>query len=444
MSLSSGMNAGVAGLSANSTRLAVISDNIANSNTNGYRKADVDFSALVTSSAGGSYTAGGVRVSTYRNVSEAGALITSGNSTDIAVAGTGMLPVTPIGAVDLPAGQRPFQMVATGSFRQDQDGFLKTPGGLVLQGWETTADGALAAAVSRDSPASLVPVKLSAYLTASDPTTEIELGVNLPAEETASTALGTTISAPIQYFDALGIGNTLTIEYTPVIPATGFSNAWTLTISDSVSGGSVAEFDLTFDSTRAGAGELLSATAAAGNPTDPVGAGTTASYDATEGLLTIYVPDGPISVRLLSGPDGAGLSQLAAPYTPNGLSKNGSPAGNLANLEIDADGTLAGVYDNGSRRALYRIPLASVPNPDGLTAIDNQAFEISRASGNLYFFDAGSGPAGEISGFALQQSTVDIAEELTDMIVTQRAFSSNATVIRTVDEMLQETTSLKR
>ena len=69
-----------------------------------------------------------------------------------------------------------------------------------------------------------------------------------------------------------------------------------------------------------------------------------------------------------------------------------------------------------------------------LTAVDNQAFEISATSGNMFLFDAGSGPAGEISGFALQQSTVDIAEELTDMIVTQRAFSSNATVIRTVDE----------
>lgn len=444
MSLTSGLNAGVAGLSANSTRMAVISDNIANSNTNGYRKADVDFSALVTSSSGGKYTAGGVRVSTFRNVSEAGALITSGNSTDIAVAGTGMLPVTPVGSIDLPTGQRPFQMLATGSFRQDQDGYLVTPSGLVLMGWETATDGSLVSSVSRDTPNSLVPVRLSAYLTASDPTTEIELGVNLPAEETAFDAAGTTISAPIQYYDALGISNTLTVDYTPVIPAAGYSNAWQVSISDSASGGLIAEFDLTFDGTRAGAGELLTATAAAGNPADPVGAGTTAAYDATTGLLTVYVPDGPIAIRLASGPDGAGLSQLAAPYTPNGLSKNGSPAGNLANLEVDPDGTLIGVYDNGSRRALYRIPLASVPNMDGLRAVDNQAFEISRESGNLYLFDAGSGPAGEISGFALQQSTVDIAEELTDMIVTQRAFSSNATVIRTVDEMLQETTSLKR
>lgn len=445
MSLSSGLNAGVAGLSVNSTRLAVISDNIANSNTNGYRKADVDFSALVTSSgSGGSYTAGGVSVSTYRNVSTAGALITSSNSTDIAVAGTGMMPVTPIGSVELAPGQRPFQMVATGSFRQDQNGYLVTPGGLVLTGWETTADGTLTSSVSRDTPSDLVPVKLSAYLTASDPTTAIELGVNLPADETAAGSPGTTITSPIEYYDALGISHTLTIDYTPIVPATGVSSQWTLSISDSVTPGLIAEFDLAFDGTRAGAGDLLSAPAAATNPTDPNGVGTTAAYDATTGILTVHVPDGPIEIRIKSSTDGAGLSQLAAPFTPNGLSKNGSPAGNLANLEIDSEGVLAGVYDNGSRRALYQIPLVSVPNPDGLTAIDNQAFEISRNSGNMYLFDAGSGPAGSISGFALQQSTVDIAEELTDMIVTQRAFSSNATVIRTVDEMLQETTSLKR
>lgn len=444
MSLSSGLNAGVAGLSVNSTRLAVISDNIANSNTNGYRKADVDFSALVTASSGGTFTAGGVRVSTYRNVSQAGALITSSNPTDIAVAGTGMLPVTPIGSVELPSGQRPFQMVATGSFRQDQNGYLVTPGGLVLTGWETLSDGTLTSAVSRDTPTSLVPVKLSAYLTASDPTTAIDLGVNLPADETVAGSAGTPITSPIEYYDALGLSHTLTITYTPVVPAAGVSNQWQLGISDSATGGPVAEFDLTFDGTRAGAGDLLSATAGAGNPVDPNGAGTTATYNAATGLLTINVPDGPIEVRLQSGTEGAGLSQLAAPFTPNGLSKNGAPAGNLANLEISADGVLSGVYDNGSRRALYRIPLASVPNPDGLTAIDNQAFEISAKSGNMFLFDAGSGPAGEISGFALQQSTVDIAEELTDMIVTQRAFSSNATVIRTVDEMLQETTSLKR
>lgn len=446
MSLSSGLNAGVAGLSVNSTRLAVISDNIANSNTNGYRRTDVDFSSLVTASNGGTFTAGGVKVSTFRDVTSSGALITSSSPTDIAVSGSGLLPVTPLSAVDLPASQRPFQMVATGSFRQNEDGFLVTPGDLALQGWATDANGDLLTNVSRDSPSSLEAVRLSAFLTAADSTTRIELGVNLPAEETVAGSSGVSIESPIEYFDAIGLQHQITFTYTPVIPATGVSNAWTLSVNDSATTapGLLAEFDLTFDGTRTGPGSLLTATAAGTNPADPNGAGTTASFDATTGALTIHVPDGPIEVQLASNTFGTGLSQLAAPFTPNGLTKNGAPAGNLQALEIDGNGLLAGVYDTGQRRVLYQIPLAAMPNPNGLNALDNQAFEISSDSGDVFFFDAGDGPAGEISGFALQQSTVDVAEELTDMIVTQRAFSSNATVIRTVDEMLQETTSLKR
>ena len=446
MSLSSGLNAGVAGLSVNATRLAVISDNIANSNTNGYRRTDVDFSSLVTASNGGSFTAGGVNVSTFRDVANSGALITSSNSTDIAVSGSGLLPVVPLASANDPASSRPFQMVATGAFRQNEDGFLITPGELALQGWPTDAAGNLLTSVSRDSPSSLEPVRLSAFLTAADSTTRIELGVNLPAEETIAGATGVAIDSPIEYFDAIGLRHQLTFTYTPVVPATGVSNAWTFSISDSATTapGLIAEFDLTFDGTRNGPGSLLSATAAGTNPVDPQGAGTTAAFDATTGTLTIHVPDGPIEVQILSNSFGTGLSQLAAPFTPNGLSKNGAPAGNLQGLDIDANGFLAGVYDTGQRRVLYQVPLAAVPNPNGLAALDNQAFEISPNSGDVFFFDAGDGPAGEISGFALQQSTVDVAEELTDMIVTQRAFSSNATVIRTVDEMLAETTSLKR
>ena len=446
MSLSSGLNAGVAGLSVNATRLAVISDNIANSNTNGYRRTDVDFSSLVTASGGGKFTAGGVNVTTFRDVATSGALVASNSSTDIAVAGSGLIPVTPLSSVDLPSSSRPFQLVATGSFRQNEDGFLITPGELALQGWPTDASGNLLTSVSRDSPTSLEPVRLSAFLTAADSTTRIELGVNLPAEETIAGATGIAIDSPIEYFDAIGLRHQLTFTYTPVVPATGVSNAWTLSINDTATTapGLIAEFDLTFDGTRNGPGSLLTATAAATNPADPQGPGTTATFDATTGALTINVPDGPIEVQIASNAFGTGLSQLAAPFTPNGLSKNGAPAGNLQSLEIDSSGFLAGVYDTGQRRALYQIPLAAVPNPNGLAALDNQAFEISSNSGDVFFFDAGDGPAGEISGFALQQSTVDVAEELTDMIVTQRAFSSNATVIRTVDEMLQETTSLKR
>ena len=445
MSLSSGLNAGVAGLSVNSTRLAVISDNIANSNTNGYRRSDVDFTSLVTGTEDGAFTAGGVRVTTFRDVATPGALITSGNATDIAVSGgSGLLPVTTRSAVDAAANQRPFQMIATGAFRQDEAGYLVTPGGLALQGWPTDADGILLNTVSRDSPTSLEPVRLSAFLTAASSTTRIELGVNLPAGETEAGATGATLSSPLEYFTAIGQSNQLDIQFTPTVPGTGSSNTWTVTLVDSattVDAGVVGEFTVVFDPSRGPSpGAVLSVTPTAANAalTNP------ATFDALTGAVTITVPDGPIEVQFQSTTTGTGMSQLDAAFTPNGLTKDGAPAGNLDSLEIDSQGFLAGVYDTGQRRKLFQIPLGTVPNPNGLTALDNQAFEISGESGDVFFFDAGPGPAGEIRGFALQQSTVDIANELTSLIVTQRAFSSNATVIRTVDEMLQETTSLKR
>jgi len=88
--------------------------------------------------------------------------------------------------------------------------------------------------------------------------------------------------------------------------------------------------------------------------------------------------------------------------------------------------------------------VADVPNPNGMTAANNQAYRVSADSGDLYFWDAGSGPAGDYAGYALMESNTDIARELTQLIETQRAYSSNAKIIQTVDEMLQETTNLKR
>ena len=105
---------------------------------------------------------------------------------------------------------------------------------------------------------------------------------------------------------------------------------------------------------------------------------------------------------------------------------------------------LQAIYDTGFRRTIYQIPLADVPNLNGLTALDNQTYAISQDSGDFYFWDAGTGPVGTTVGFALTESTTDVAGELTDLIQTQRAYSSNAKIIQTVDEMLQETTNLIR
>lgn len=435
MSLSSALNAGVAGLSVNATRLATISDNIANSSTNGYRRVDVDFASLVLPGGSNSFSAGGVTSTTIRDVTTAGAPIGTGNATDISVSGRGMLPVTTAESVELGAGERPFQMVATGSFTRDANGNVVTQSGLALLGWPTDADGARLGAVTRESPASLVPVQISPFLTAADPTTNISLGINLPANETTAGALGNSFESTLEYFDSIGRANQLRAVFTPTVPASGSSNLWRVSFFDSATDPAVpiAELDLAFDDSRTGRGALLSVTPVGGVPYDPV-----------TGVTQVTVADGPIDIFIGSPSLDGGLIQLNSPFAPNNVSKNGAPAGNLQTLQVNDQGLLQAIYDTGQVRSLFQIPLVNVPNPNGLTALDSQAFAPSPDSGGIFLWDANSGPVGGIAGFSLQQSTVDVARELTDLIQTQRAYSSSATTIRTVDEMLQETTNLKR
>ena len=118
----------------------------------------------------------------------------------------------------------------------------------------------------------------------------------------------------------------------------------------------------------------------------------------------------------------------------------------LVNLlwEFDENGLMKASYSTGFTRVIYQVPVVDVPNFNGLRVLDNQTFAQSNQSGSMFLWDAGSGPTGGIQGFAREQSTTDIANELTQLIQTQRAYSSNAKIIQTVDEMLQETTNLKR
>ncbi len=433
MGLSSSLNAGVMGLAVNATKLATISDNIANSETYGYKRVQTEFTNMVLEHGKGSYTAGGVRAATFKDVAAQGALISTNNSTDISIAGRGMIPVTTLAGLTAAPGDRPLQLTVTGSFAQDQDGYLRTTSGLFLMGWPANPDGTITVP-SRDSSVGLEPVQVTRNQFLAAPTTQINLGVNLPASETQTGAAGTPFDLPIEYFDTLGRSQTLTITFTPQVPASGASNTWTANVVDGAGGaGVIATFDVVFDAAAATGGSILTLTPGAG-----------AAYDPATGLVSINVASGPIDI--LVGEPGAGgpLSQLSSNFSPTNVTKNGAPIGNFSAVEIDDRGMVEAIYDNGFRRVIYQIPVADVPNMNGLKALDNQAFSVSIESGDVYFWNAGEGPVGTTIGYALAESTTDIAEELTDLIQTQRAYSSNAKIIQTVDEMLQETTNLKR
>jgi flagellar hook protein FlgE len=183
MTISSSLNAGVAGLAANASRLATISDNIANSATYGYKRAEAEFHSLVINSGSGTYSAGGVRVTTTRFIDQAGALAPTNNPTDLAVRGRGFLPVTSETALISQTSDFPMNLTTTGSFRTDANGFLRTSTGLVLLGWPANSDGTIPT-YPRDTSDGLAPVQIQTNQFAAEPTTAITLGVNLPATET--------------------------------------------------------------------------------------------------------------------------------------------------------------------------------------------------------------------------------------------------------------------
>ena len=425
MGISSSLNASVMGLNVNAQRLAGISDNIANSATFGYKRAETDFTSLVNQGNSSSfYNAGGVRATTVRQVGLQGSLTSTGNATDLSINGRGLLPITTVAERDEPANTRPMMLATTGSFKPDDEGYLRTGSGLQLLGWRTDETGD-AGAVSRESGADLEPVRLNGFDFAPNPTTEAEMAVNLPHNAVA----GETFNMTLEYFDALGNSNSLDIQYTSVDPAL---NSWGMTLTDSSNGSVVGDLQLTFDSVNPNAGGISTVSA------------TTGVYDAANGTITVSGAAGPIEIGIGAPGTSGNLTQYASAFAPVSLTKNGSSLGFIERVEMTDGGILEGIYDTGYRRALFQIPVADVSNPEGLVPQDGQTYQISNSSGPFYFWDSGSGPTGTLTGYTLEESTTDITEELTQLIETQRAYSSNAKVVQTVDEMLQETTNLKR
>lgn len=432
--LYSSFNAGIAGLNANSTRLAAISDNIANTGTLGYKRVVASFQSMVIGGSHyGPYIAGGVRSSTIRLIDERGALTTSANATDLAVSGRGFLPVTSSSALGA-SGNLPLRLTTTGSFRPNAEGLLENPAGLILLGWPADPDGTIPA-YPRDTLGGLEPIRINSNQFASDPTTHIDVRVNLPATGTRADSDGSSHDVALEYYSPLGTTDTLTMTFTPTVPASGQSNEWTATVTDPSTGSVIGEYTITFDDQPPNGGRILSVT------TGAVGG----AYDSATGEFTVTTDSGQaIALNIGAVADEDSITQMADGFIPVSTDRDGSPVQSLVGVQVDATGYVKAYYDSGLIRTIAQIPLVDVPNPNGLMALDNQTYQVSSESGAMFLWNAGDGPTGEILGFTREESATDVAAELTNMIQTQRAYSSNAKVIQTVDEMLQETANLKR
>lgn len=409
MSLFSAMRSGVSGMSAQSSRMAAISDNISNSATVGYKRAAVDFSTLVTSPGSDTYSAGGVRSNTHYQVLKDGTIQGTQSATDMAIEGRGFFVVA--NHATSAEGAPSYALTRAGSFLPDDQGYLRNSAGQYLQAWKLNPDGSLPA-VSKSSFDNLQAVSVAGLAYGGSKTTAMNFSGNLPAQATAGTSFDTSTSL----YDGIGNPRDVTLTWTK----TANPNEWTVSVA-APAGYTVAPATstVTFDATGPNAGL----------PTGALPA------------ITLTSPASPTADTITVGL--SNVTQLNGDYVPQFVG-DGAKAGRVSSVEVDKGGKLWAIYDNGARQALYQVPVADVVNPDGLMVQDGNTYTLGADSGALTLSAGNSGKAGAVSGFSLEQSNVDIAEELVSLIETQRAYSSNATLVRTADEMVDETTRLKR
>lgn len=426
MSISNAIQTGVSGLRAISTAVGRISGNIANANTDGYRRSFAQMVTTTTTGTGAGLAPAGVRAVQGTNVSLDGSLRPTGRPTDLAIGGSGFFVVSrnPNELVE-----SNYRMTRAGSFMPDENGYLRNAAGYYLSGYPYGEDGTLGA-VDRNRFGDLETVRIGDIQMQGAATTAISIGGNVPAQQTGQATPGDPFLSSAEFFSPLGVSARLQFSWQP----TDVANTWDVTVNDP-------------------AGTALGTVRVSFNATGP-NAGSPEAYDITNfpgfdpatGQVTVQIAPDAQEIRLDFGaPDSfTGMTQFAGDYAPLRFGADGAGTGMLVRTEIDERGDVYGVFDNGKRKALYNIPLAEVPNPDGLTTTDGNAFMLSRNSGSMRLSGANEGSAGTITAGALESSNVDVAQELTDLIQAQRAYSSNAKIVTTVDEMLDETVRIKR
>lgn len=437
MSLFDAINAAVSGLSGQSDALNSIANNIANSSGVGYKETDTEFSDMVLNGAANSAAdLAGTQTTDQIEVAQAGQITSTGNATDIAINGNGFFVVNT--ASNPASGQ--YLLTQAGSFRPDANGNLVNSAGYYLQGVPLGTDGQPLTAGAGSSLSTLSTVNIANISGASSPTTSMTFNANLPAGDTAySTTTPTPSQSSITYYDQLGNAQSLTFTFTPEQPAAAgdaATNTWTMQVYDSASSTPdtpIGQATLAFNATGADAGELASVTPASGE----------GAYDPTSGTFTVTTGSGlqlPIQIGALNS--ASGITQFAGTYTPVTMQANGSAFGVLTGVNVNTQGQVVASFSNGMTRPVYQLELGMVANPDGLSAVSGNAFALSPDAGVPTLYTPGQGPAGTTEGGALEGSNVDIATQLTNMIATQRAYDSNATVVQTGAQMLQTLTQV--
>ncbi|HAU29094.1 MAG TPA: hypothetical protein DCW68_03175 [Rhodospirillaceae bacterium] len=414
MSLFGSLFTGVSALSAQSQSLSMISNNIANVNTTAYKRNEASFSSLVTDSGRTStFSPGGVLTGLQGTVGQQGLLQQTNSTTDIGISGNGFFSVKrDIGATDEPLWTR------AGSFTEDSRGYLKNSAGFYLMGWTVDSNGNIPSANADIS--SLEPVNVAFLGGLTRPTSTMDISINLDSRQ-VDTAAGPHFTRAVRVYDNMGEGHDLTFEFTrsAPLPATD----WDMVIRHP-DGSVISTTAVTFD----GNGSVSVPAAGADGRVVVTQAGVDWGNGSAIQNIDIDITD---------------FSQYAGEYNVVYVNQNGAELGLRTGINVNSDGQVIATFSNGMTTTLYQLAVGTFTNPNGLEQLSGNAFRQSMESGDYNLRLPGDGGAGQIAASSLEASNVDLAEEFSKMIITQRAYSAGTKVITTSDQMLQELLNIR-
>ncbi len=438
MSLTSALNTSVTGLRAQGAAIAAVSENIANARTTAYKTRDIAFSALVTGNQTRTgFSAGGVVFDTSQNINRQGLISATDSGTDIAINGNGFFVVTD-DVTNQPSG---FTYSRNGNFRTDASGFLINNEGSYLLGQRTDDQGNIIAGNPNDLN-SLSPIDINTISGTAQATSTVRFDMNLPADATISPAPGSSFNNAIEVFDALGVSHTINIVWTKTA-----ANTWTGTYANPVQTSTgLPSAVLDTDPLTAGAQNTINVTF---NGDGSLNTLTPATPSLTLTAFTTGAQNQTVALDLGTPTLTDGLTQFASQSNTPRLDiflidGDGVRFGQLSSLAISDAGIVTAFFENGVRLPVYQIPIATFPNPNGLTQVNGSIYDENVDAGNYNLRLPGQGNAGTIISSSLELSTTDTSEEFNKMIVAQQAYSSAAQIISTTDDMFQELISAVR
>lgn len=434
MSIFGTMRTGVSGMNAQANKLGTVGDNIANASTTGYKRASTSFSSLVLPSSSGSYASGGVQSNVRYSISEQGNLSYTTSSTDLAIQGNGFFVVQD--------GAGTPYLTRAGSFVKNAEGYLENAAGFQLMGYPY---GSNPPAAVVNGFTGLEAINVNNFGLTASPSTQGSFPANLnrdeaivpagsrPSDNVATAKIGAKTS--LTAFDSGGAKVLYDFYYTR--------------IDNDASGNPQWEVSVYRQDQSTNGGFPYAATPAANLVQEKV----TLVFDPATNKLKTGTPASPTSITIddqVSGVaqsikiDLSEMTQFSSKFTPGTAILNGNGPSQIKDVEIGKDGVVTAVYQDGGRRNIYQLALATVPSVDNLSPQNGNVYLPSNESGVVTIGFAQTGSFGYIQKGALEGSNVDIASELTDMIESQRIYTANSKVFQTGSDLMDVLINLKR